>query len=383
MQIKLGEKIKELRRRDGRKQEELAQALGVTGQAVSRWESGSCYPDMETVPAIANYFGVTIDELFGYRGDREEKIKDVLAKAETDMEKQVDLTDCIAMLRAAAQEYPLEARIFLKLGFALDMLGWQKYGARAYTKDGSDYVFEDIAYNAENSYWQEELQVFERLLPLELSVKDKETVILHMIALYAKMGMPEKAETLASGQTSVSVSRECLLPYAKTEEDKDTALGEAILALLDELKKAVENAVSAKISLCSTEKGISILLSLIRMMESVFDDGNCGTFHISLSELYLYCAIYKSRLGNSEKAMEYFDAGYRHYRKYKAIRNTGEYHYSAPLVEKVSFSTEKLPDTGMNFWAGWIFVFPEDFREQIRQNPAYADCFPLLDAESL
>ena len=61
MQIKLGEKIKELRRRDGRKQEELALALGVTGQAVSRWESGSCYPDMETIPAIANYFGVTIE----------------------------------------------------------------------------------------------------------------------------------------------------------------------------------------------------------------------------------------------------------------------------------------------------------------------------------
>ena len=55
MQLNIGTKIKELRRRDRRTQEALAEALGVTNQAVSRWESGGSYPDMEIVPAIANY----------------------------------------------------------------------------------------------------------------------------------------------------------------------------------------------------------------------------------------------------------------------------------------------------------------------------------------
>lgn len=73
MSIKIGDKIRELRRRDERKQEDLANALGVTCQAVSRWEANGGYPDMEMIPAIANYFRISIDELFGYHDDREEK----------------------------------------------------------------------------------------------------------------------------------------------------------------------------------------------------------------------------------------------------------------------------------------------------------------------
>ena len=60
MIIQLGEKIKQLRRRDGRKQEDLANALGVSPQAVSRWEANGGYPDIGLLPAIANYFNITI-----------------------------------------------------------------------------------------------------------------------------------------------------------------------------------------------------------------------------------------------------------------------------------------------------------------------------------
>ena len=50
-----------------------AGVLGVSPQAVSRWEANGGYPDMELIPAIANFFNVSIDELFGYSKDRQEK----------------------------------------------------------------------------------------------------------------------------------------------------------------------------------------------------------------------------------------------------------------------------------------------------------------------
>jgi transcriptional regulator with XRE-family HTH domain len=58
MQLELGNNIRQLRRRDKRTQEQLAEVLGVTSQAVSRWESGGSYPDMNLIPSIANFFCV-------------------------------------------------------------------------------------------------------------------------------------------------------------------------------------------------------------------------------------------------------------------------------------------------------------------------------------
>ena len=49
----------------GLTQEGLAQQLGVTNQAVSKWESGQSCPDIALLPQIADLFGITMDELFG------------------------------------------------------------------------------------------------------------------------------------------------------------------------------------------------------------------------------------------------------------------------------------------------------------------------------
>ena len=107
--IQLGERIKELRQRDGRTQETLANALGVTAQAVSRWEKGICYPDMGMIPSIANYFGVSIDELFGYDNERSKKIDALAERIRTMIAENngvdVSMDDCITLAREALISY--------------------------------------------------------------------------------------------------------------------------------------------------------------------------------------------------------------------------------------------------------------------------------------
>lgn len=56
-------RLNRLRRERGLSQEDLADAVGVTRQAVQKWESGASRPDMDNLVTLARYFGVTLDEL--------------------------------------------------------------------------------------------------------------------------------------------------------------------------------------------------------------------------------------------------------------------------------------------------------------------------------
>ena len=61
--MEFNEKLQQLRRRRGLTQEELAEKLYVSRTAVSKWESGRGYPNIESLKAIAEFFSVTVDEL--------------------------------------------------------------------------------------------------------------------------------------------------------------------------------------------------------------------------------------------------------------------------------------------------------------------------------
>jgi transcriptional regulator with XRE-family HTH domain len=62
--VNIGKNIKRLRHRIGLSQTELANKLGVTAQAVSKWETKTNSPDIALIPKIAELFDVSIDELF-------------------------------------------------------------------------------------------------------------------------------------------------------------------------------------------------------------------------------------------------------------------------------------------------------------------------------
>lgn len=120
MNIKLGEKIRALRKQKNISQEVLAQYLGVSFQAVSKWENGDNLPDVTLIPAIAIFFEVSTDELFDFnRLETEQKVQqacwDIAEYRYTEPERAED------DLRQLLKQYPGNEIILNNLIYSLQI----------------------------------------------------------------------------------------------------------------------------------------------------------------------------------------------------------------------------------------------------------------------
>ena len=98
--MNIGNKIKALRLKSSTTQEALAERLGVSSQSISKWENNVCAPDISLLPAISEFFGVTIDELFDLSVDQKlHRIENMLDYEKTcttflDADGGIDVTSC-------------------------------------------------------------------------------------------------------------------------------------------------------------------------------------------------------------------------------------------------------------------------------------------------
>ena len=87
---------------------------------------------MEIVPSIANYFGVSIDELFGYDNERSLKIDTTVERINgmnrLNNGEDVNIDECVALAREALIEFPGNEKIMLCLASVLNNAGYVRYG---------------------------------------------------------------------------------------------------------------------------------------------------------------------------------------------------------------------------------------------------------------
>ena len=83
----LGSRITEHRKSKGVTQDQLAEHMGVSSQAVSKWENDLSCPDITLLPKLAEYFGITIDELL--RGENSRSVQVVSEEKRKDLNKMV------------------------------------------------------------------------------------------------------------------------------------------------------------------------------------------------------------------------------------------------------------------------------------------------------
>ncbi len=123
MKLNIGETIKKLRKERDITQEEFSEVLGVSCQSVSRWENNFCYPDIELIPTIAAFFGISTDKLMGVDDAAEKKAVDQYLK---DFQVAIsigNIDECIRIARAGVAEFPNNYALLNKLMYALFAAG--------------------------------------------------------------------------------------------------------------------------------------------------------------------------------------------------------------------------------------------------------------------
>lgn len=109
MKLNIAENIRNCRRSMKLTQEQLAEALGVTVGAVSKWESGANTPDVALIAELADFFEMSVDALLGY--DLQSGRIDAMLKRMTDLSLDRRFAEAVAEAEKALAKYPNDFRI--------------------------------------------------------------------------------------------------------------------------------------------------------------------------------------------------------------------------------------------------------------------------------
>lgn len=377
MQIKLGEQLREFRHRDGTTQEDLAQALDVTPQAVSRWENGSCYPDMALIPSIANYFGVAIDELFGYKNDRDRKIDAIIRKIEAfHIKNRIDdewVDECLGILRSGLAEFPQNERLRITLAKTLSEAGWRRYHEWLYY-DEEGYLHHNCDQHKKNIYWTEAVELCENLVRTASDHTIVTEAISILVLLYRNLGETEKAIAYANRMPELENCQEVLLAEAADGKEEAKYTGELLLKLASRFSRQLVYGLMTDLRHYQSDLPIKKVKGAVSIFELICDDGNMGKYHDDLISLYLYLSKLQWERGYHDDAFVSLDEALKHARALEALADGEEHSLTAPLVSFVTYKTAPCHDIASALPEDWPFwSCPDHSRaaDEIKADPRW------------
>ncbi|MDR1630794.1 MAG: helix-turn-helix domain-containing protein [Oscillospiraceae bacterium] len=229
MNIQISETIRRLRKERGITQEELADIFNVSFQSVSKWERGECFPDITLLPALANFFKVSIDTLFGMQEVRDKTYLPNIYKRAHEHEKNGEHAAAAALLRDALNTFPNHNSLLSELALAL-------------------------SFSDDEGALKEAIACSEHVLANSTNEKLRGTTRANLCFLYSRAGERQKAFDTARTLPHVWESREIIASDLLEGEEQIKALKKAIhviLGVIYEKINAPQNA-NNKTALIST-----------------------------------------------------------------------------------------------------------------------------------
>ncbi len=379
MELRIGETIKRLRRERGVTQEEFAALLGVSGQSVSRWENGVCYPDMDLVPAIANFFGVSTDELFGLRYDREKKVDEIIAKIDAfgirgrGDDEWVD--ECLAILREGLAEFPGNERLLITLGETLSEAGWRRHHEWLYY-DEEGFMRHNYDVHRRNTYWDEAVKVCGRLADSAADNTIAMRAVTVLVLLYRNFGENEKARSYAERMPELKYCRELMLASASEGKEEAKYVGEFLLRAAHAFKEQLLYGLIVNKGNFDSDMPIEKVKGVIALYDLICDDGNFGLSHGELIPLYLYLSRLQWERGYHDEAFESLDMALYHAKALEKVIAKTEHVYTAPLLRFVKKEFPAAPNAEIakqlpDDWPFWCNPDYSQVKKEIQADPRW------------
>ncbi len=348
MEIIIKDKLKELRKQKNITQEQLANHLGISQQSVGKWERGEGYPDITLLPAIALYFGITLDELMGIN---EAKIRKTVEKYE-------------------AESYALENVGETQKNYEL----WK----RAYTEFPQNEVVKYNYMSATWSFWRnnaithsfltnEIIALGTDLLNTSTDVDIRNNSIQLLCFTYNHLGDAESAKKYANMSGIYWVTRNELLTNVLTGEELVTLCQNNIISLIELINlNALKLRRHGKYT--SSEK-IHILEFCNNIFKSIFEDDDCGFYACRLAQNYLDIAYEYACMNNANECL----GALEQVAKYAVMRDTQlDFKHTSLLANRLEYkkasSTKNYTD---NECARFLKSIQHKTYDFVRDNPRF------------
>ncbi|MBQ7669203.1 MAG: helix-turn-helix transcriptional regulator [Clostridia bacterium] len=284
--MSFGNNIKKLRRERGITQDQLANALGISGQAVSRWETGAAMPDISLIPALSNYFNVSSDFLLDINVDGTpegiDSIKDQL-------EDMVDDNLIITTARYALKKYPRDAELMYYLAASLMN--------RAVYDENKTEMYEEAA------------SLCRKILDISTVNYIRHGAVDILCNAYARLGKREEAIELARSMPLLYQCKEKLMTEACIGDQQYRWKCKYISALIfeaaDQLRHLNTVMDDGNTSLNMNE-WIEAHKKILALYDVLFEDGDFGEYRVTVGWIYFSLFSLYYPLGDIENAFECF-----------------------------------------------------------------------------
>lgn len=293
MKLNIGKTIKYLRKEKNITQDELADILGVSYQSVSRWETGTCYPDMELLPVISDFFGVTVDKLLGVNEHTErEKVEQYLFRFQKAL-SQGKVYDCIAIAREGVAEYPNNFALQNKLMYALFVAG---------DDDGNIPEWKENMekYDAEITALGERIMKYcpDQDIRLEATAR--------LAFNHCEMGRKEIGRTVYESLPSAEFCKENQMWWSLADDEKLPYLRNKIKQDYEALRRSIW--LLADSGCISDEQSVMAIKKVFEIEKVVYDDADTSDGWGAAKLQYDLAKLY-ARLNNNTEVIEHLKIG--------------------------------------------------------------------------